>query len=221
MDDPALDPVAHQGALRGLARLNYFSRSLRLIWQPIRQFYTRNPRELRVLDIATGAGDLPIGLAKFAQQAGVPLKISACDMSPRALDFAAQRAQSERIQIDFFRLNALQDPIPAGFDIVLSSLFLHHLEEAEALAFLSNLKSSGCKLIVLNDLKRSRSGLWLAWLASRLLCQSPVVHADALKSAQGAFTKEEALCLAQKACLENVRIQSRWPCRFVLTAGAQ
>ena len=85
MDDPALEPRRHAEALRGLARINRWSGSVRILWGPLRMLARRRGgRTLRVLDLATGAGDLPIGLWRRAQRAGLPLELAACDASPRA-----------------------------------------------------------------------------------------------------------------------------------------
>src|SRR5687768_14936680 len=94
MDDPALDAGRHLHALRGLERLNRWSRSAKILWPALREAARAGPGELRVLDVATGAGDAPIQLAALAKRHGVSLRIEACDRSERALDHA--RMQAER-----------------------------------------------------------------------------------------------------------------------------
>ena len=70
MDDPALDRQRHFAALRGLAWLNGLSASASIVWKPIAQLARqRKVDRLRVLDIATGAGDLPIRLWHMARRA--------------------------------------------------------------------------------------------------------------------------------------------------------
>ena len=73
MDDPGLAPSLHHQALQGLERLNIISASVDLLWSQLRLI----PRDtkgnaLRVLNIATGGGDIPIGLARRARKEGRP-----------------------------------------------------------------------------------------------------------------------------------------------------
>ena len=92
MDDPALDPLEHRRALVGLARLNRYSGSTAVLWKPLVEFARRRPEQLiRVLDVATGSGDVPIGLWRKAKAAGIPLAVSGCDISPTAVKAATRQ----------------------------------------------------------------------------------------------------------------------------------
>ena len=71
MDQPGLDEQRHEQALRGLARINSWSNSARILWPPIRALARgAGSTPVRVLDIATGAGDLPIRLWHKARARG-------------------------------------------------------------------------------------------------------------------------------------------------------
>src|SRR5947209_11250822 len=93
MDDPGLDPAEHRRALLGLARLNRWSRSAAILWPVLREVAKRvSGRPVRVLDVATGAGDVPVGLWKRATAANLSVEIEACDVSATALAHAAASA---------------------------------------------------------------------------------------------------------------------------------
>ena len=68
------------------------------------------------------------------------------------------------------------------------------------------------------DLGRSLPGLAIAWLGTRLLTRSPIVHTDALLSVRAAFTPDEALDLARRAGWPAPRIERVWPCRWLLSS---
>ncbi|MEI6232866.1 MAG: methyltransferase domain-containing protein [Planctomycetota bacterium] len=218
MDDPALEEREHLRALEGLERLNRFSLSARHVWSALAPIVAANPNQtLRVLDIATGAGDIPISLCKMAETRGVKLEIHACDISPRALEFARARASASKASVHFFSHNALLDSIPAGYDVITSSLFFHHLETAQAGDLLTQMgRSTRCGLVV-NDLERSQVGWVLANVATRLLSSSPVVHVDGPLSVRAAFSLSEIGIMAKQAGLDNFKLQRRFPCRFVLS----
>jgi 2-polyprenyl-3-methyl-5-hydroxy-6-metoxy-1,4-benzoquinol methylase len=225
MDDPALDPRQHVAALRGLERINRWSGSVRIVWSAIAPLMTRDAappsrdgaNPLRVLDLATGAGDVPIGLARRAAAAGRALHVDACDASPRALDYARERATQAHADVRFFTLDVLREPLPSGYDVLTSSLFLHHLADADATALLAKMAAAGPRLVVVNDLQRDWRGLLLAWLGPHVLTRCPVVHADAIRSVRAAFTREEIRSLAARAGLRAATVQRRWPRRFLLT----
>src|SRR6476469_8228362 len=85
MDDPALDPGEHRRALAGLARLNAVSNSAGVLWPPIKRLAKELGRPVRVLDVATGSGDVPRALLARAKRAGVALEAVGCDISPTAV----------------------------------------------------------------------------------------------------------------------------------------
>ncbi len=108
MDDPGLAESEHVHALQGLERINRFSRSARLVWERIAPLLKKLPkRPLRVLDIATGAGDIPISLFQMAAKRGEQFEIEACDISPRAIAFAQVRAKLANAKDNFF----VHDPV--------------------------------------------------------------------------------------------------------------
>lgn len=220
MDQPGLDPVAHHQALRALARLNIASRSVELILKALKPLIENATRPLRILDLATGGGDTPIALARWARDRGLPMTIDGCDISPVALDHAKAAAAAENLAIEFFPLDAVRDPLPTGYDVMLFSLFLHHLTDAECVAVLRQ-ASRVTKHVIISDLHRSRLNLGIAYVASRLLTRSPVVHTDTLLSIRAAFTPDELRTIAQQAGLRDVVVNKAFPVRLLLTGQGQ
>jgi SAM-dependent methyltransferase len=217
MDDPAIDPAEHRRALEGLARINRWSRSDAVVWPVVKEVARRHSnRPIKMLDVATGAGDVPIALWRRAKLAGINVELSACDVSPTALDYAARNAAKCEAPIRFFQHNVVCDPLPGDYDLVVCSLFLHHLSETEATTMLRHMKDSA-DVVGVNDLARSRMNYVMVWLATRLLSRSPVVHFDGPASVQSAFTPSEAKALAERAGLIGAEVASRPPCRFLLT----
>jgi len=99
---------------------------------------------------------------------------------------------------------------------VTCSLFLHHLDDDDAVTALRRMADAAAIGIGAADLDRSQGGLLLAQIASRVLTRSPVVHTDAALSVRGAFTKSEARRLAERAGLQGAVVRAAWPYRWVL-----
>jgi SAM-dependent methyltransferase len=222
MDQPGLEPARHAHALRGLARINLLSRSAAILWPPLAAAARAvAPRPLRVLDLATGAGDVPLRLWRRARRAGLGLEISGCDVSPLAVEHARANALRAGAPISFFRHDALADPPPGEHDAVTCSLFLHHLDDEQAVRLLRNMARTA-PLVLVNDLVRGWLGMALAYAGTRLLTTSRVVHIDGLRSVAAAFTVAEVRRLAEAAGLHGAALTRHWPCRFRLawSAGA-
>ncbi len=218
MDQPGLDAVQHARALHGLERINFWSGSVRILWSPLRRLSARQrTASLRILDIATGAGDVPDGLWLKARRAGLDWHLQGWDVSPVAVDYARARALRRNADVCFQVHDALADDIPDGFDAIVCSLFLHHLAEDVAILLLQKLARAARHLVLIDDLERSLRGLLLARTATRLLSSSHVVHVDGPRSVEAAFTRDEARRLAEEAGLRGVTIERHWPCRYLLS----
>ncbi len=143
MDQPGLDEAQHVRALRGLGRINRVSRSVGILWPSIAGEARQSRGEtLRVLDLASGGGDVAIGLARRARRAGLRVGVEGCDVSPAAVAFASRSAEAAGVDVRFFRLDALKDRLPEGFDVLSCSLFLHHLSEDEAVELLRRMAAA-------------------------------------------------------------------------------
>jgi 2-polyprenyl-3-methyl-5-hydroxy-6-metoxy-1,4-benzoquinol methylase len=173
-------------------------------------------RPLRILDLATGGGDIPLGLWRRAQKTGVQVDILGIDISPCALEMAQARAERQQAALRFAQVDALRDELPGDHDIVMCSLFLHHLDEHDAIPLLGRMAAATRQMVLVNDLVRSRGGLMLVATAARLFTRSPVVWTDASRSVRAAFTVSELSDLARSAGMHDIRLTRHWFCRMLL-----
>jgi 2-polyprenyl-3-methyl-5-hydroxy-6-metoxy-1,4-benzoquinol methylase len=218
MDQPDLDSGSFVGALRALERINWMSRSAGILWPRIKELaLSRKKTDLRLLDVATGAGDVPLRLWRRAHKAGFNLQIEGCDLNQHAVAHASSRARDRGISARFFVWDAVENPFPERYDVVTSSLFLHHLDESDGLRLLGHMMQAAKHLVLINDLVRNRAGYWLAYVGTRVLSNSPVAHVDGPRSVESAYTLAEATELARRAGMEGARIERRFPCRYLLS----
>ena len=217
MDAPSLAVKDHHQALKGLERVNRVSFTVRSFFGVLESFAQAHTlTSLRILDIATGSGDLPIGLAKLAQKKGFKWHISGSDLSENALEHARARATQKGVAVDFFQLDLMNHAFPNDYDVIINSLFLHHIPEERIVDFLKHVYRVSVKLVILNDLIRCRPGLFLAHIVPKLLTTSKVVHWDAVQSVRNAFTLAEIEVLALQAGIKKFQLKPIWPFRYLL-----
>lgn len=219
MDQAGLDAGRHTAALSGLSRINWWSRTSAALWRAIEtEVNTDRKRTWKVLDVASGAGDIACRLVQRAAASGISLEMLGCDISPTAVAQAQQRARRLNLQnqVSFEVLDVLSQPLPSDYDLITCSLFLHHLEEHEVLGLLRKMTVAARRLVVVSDLRRTRVGYVLAWMGTRILSRSAIVHFDGPVSVEGAFTADEVLRLAKEAKMDGVELAYHWPQRFLL-----
>jgi len=216
MDAPDLDPDVHRLALAGLRRLNRVSGVSSVLYRRLLRLAPVNPkRPMRVLDVASGGGDLPVAWLVRARRQGFPLEVTALDRSETALAAAAAQAKRANVDLTLVQRDCLAESLPGGFDVVTCSLFMHHLSEPQGIRLIQEMWRASRRSVVICDLERSRLNLALVAAASRLVSRSEVVHHDAVASVRGAFTREELADLFQHAFGFTVPIRRSLPCRML------
>ena len=225
MDDRALDASSHIQALRGLARLNRLSRTADGLWAALAGMEVRHNGgggPVRVLDLACGSGDITRRLAALAARDGMPFEFDGCDRSGHAVEFADRQSRAGSTPTcRFFARDVLEGPLPDGYGYFVSSLFLHHLADGQAVRLFREMARAARRGFVVHDLERSTRGFLLAGVASRAFTRSPIVHADAVLSVRAAFSLEETIAMSILADLPGVRCTRRWPCRLLLSWAPQ
>ena len=167
----------------------------------------------RILDVGTGAGDMPIAFARHGW------KVVATDVNPHVLRVARARVAGvpgvEVIEADV-RALPLED---ASVDVAHCSLLLHHLAPEAAVAALRELRRVARRGVVVNDLRRGLLPLAATWVSVMALGRTPVTRADGLASARRAYTVPELDRLLAAAGL-SVRWRSAAWLPRVVTASA-
>jgi hypothetical protein len=114
---------------------------------------------LRILDLGTGSADIPMAMAEWGRAHQQKLQIIAVDLHPAAVEEARTRTASYP-EIEVRQGNALALPDePYSFDYVVSSMFMHHLSQAEAVELLRTMARLSRRGLVVNDLERQSMGV--------------------------------------------------------------
>ncbi|SEB43593.1 release factor glutamine methyltransferase [Tenacibaculum sp. MAR_2009_124] len=86
-------------------------------------------KEIKILDIGTGSGCIPISLKVHLPNA----KVSTIDVSPNAIDVAKQNAFINEVKVDFMNMDILESKgLPDTYDIIVSNPpYVRELEKEE------------------------------------------------------------------------------------------
>lgn len=175
------------------------------------------PREVRVLDIASGSADIPLAIARGARRAGVDVTIVVSDLSPQIVE-AARRQAATTPSITAEKADALDLPYDDGsFDIVLCTLALHHFTPDKAVILLQNMARVGRQVLVF-DIARSPLAYVGAVGLTRLLPMNAMTRHDAPVSVRRAYTVAEVRDLAHQAGLPRGSVHQAFPFRLVVKA---
>jgi hypothetical protein len=199
-------------SLQDVARLNALFGGRRLSVGHVARLAASVPagRRLTVLDIGTGSADVPVAIVRWARRAGRPIRVLALDHDGDTLRIA-RRHLADYPEIVLIRGDARALPARAGgVDLVISSLTLHHLEPDDVARALDEMDAVARAGLVVNDLARSRAGLLLVWLVTRVFARSALSRHDGPLSVRRAYTPAELLTLCDKAGIVNAVVR-RYP----------
>jgi ubiquinone/menaquinone biosynthesis C-methylase UbiE len=175
---------------------------------------------LRLLDVGTGAADIPRGLAQRAERAGMGLQIVATDVRPEIVAIARARAAENPVSSMEIRLGDADhiDATDGSFDVVHSSMVLHHLDPGPALAALREMARVASRAVIVNDLDRTEAWYLGARLLALLTTTNTYTRNDGPLSVRRAYRPNEVRQLAARAGLvEEARYRALPAYRYALT----
>jgi len=213
LDDPSADPATVARSLANIARANrWFGGRAAALWG-IDRLLCDQPtgRALSLLDIGTGAGDLPAAAVRRAARRGRVLRAIGLERSPVAAALAAGNG------LPVVLACAGQMPVRAGaVDIVLISQVAHHLS-ADAAVDLFRAASALARIgVVVADLRRSDVAVAAFRLGSAALGFDAVTRADGITSVRRGYQPGELAALAARAG-QSAEVRRRPGFRLVAT----
>jgi ubiquinone/menaquinone biosynthesis C-methylase UbiE len=217
------DPATLRDNLRDLTRANRLTGGARLSVRAV-SVLSSGLEEATVLDVGTGAADIPVALLADARARGRRLTVTATDSRAEVIE-AARAARPGLDAVEGLTLEVADGlALPyadTSFDVAHASLVLHHLEPEEAVALLREMARVTRRGVVVNDLARRRHTLLGAWLLSRACTRNRFSRHDAPLSARRAYTRPEAVELLARAGLRpvfdvDILIGHRWAIAAVL-----
>jgi ubiquinone/menaquinone biosynthesis C-methylase UbiE len=207
LDGPLDDPAVLRGNLRDLSRINRWFGGTRCSRRALERLLGRRTVPHTLLDVGTGAADIPVALIADGAKRGRPLRVTAVDSRQQVIDAALaldpSLATADGLVLAVSDGRSLDWP-DGSFDVVHASLLVHHLEPRDAIAFLKEASRVAKLGVIVNDLVRARRHYVGARVLLTLMTRNRYTRHDGPMSVQRAYTRMELRALLAGANLRPI-----------------
>jgi len=207
------------GALNDLARVNRYLGNGRAVLKHLAALHAETADEgFTVLDVATGAADIPVTIAKWGRQAGIRVGITAVDLDPIGIGIARRRCEPYP-EITLAVADGFALPFAnQRFDYVLLSKTAHHFTDDQVSRMIREFSRVARRGYIIVDLERNRVAYYLIYLLTRIFTRNRLSRSDGPLSVLKAYTPGELAALASRSGTSIFTV-SREPFWLLVLAG--
>jgi 2-polyprenyl-3-methyl-5-hydroxy-6-metoxy-1,4-benzoquinol methylase len=197
MDRPQPVSLELERDLQNLRHLNRWFGSYALIQYFLRR-WIKTGANMRIVDLATGSGDIPRLVVDHARTIGAIVKIDAVEQNLATVSIA-RKLSSAYPEISIIKGNILEFQAAEPYDMVLCSLVLHHFSSEDAVRLLRNCRELSREFVLVSDLRRSYLATIGVYVLTATIFREPMTRTDGRLSAARAFSFAEFRSLAEGA----------------------
>ncbi|TVQ75649.1 MAG: methyltransferase domain-containing protein [Flavobacteriales bacterium] len=216
MDEPNLSPTAFHENLREIVAINKFLGGANVTWKGIKRLDDCSP--ICLTDVGAGAGDVFDYIdQRLSLQDKKRVRFQALDIQPEAEQYSHKAFPHLKDRIHWI-IDDYKEVLanPGATDIVLASLFCHHLNDDELVDFLQRSIRHARKGVVINDLHRHPFAYYSIKLLTRWFSKSEFTKHDAPLSVRRGFTRREWQKHLAAAGISNYHISWQWAFRHLI-----
>ena len=140
MDRPQPVSPELESDLKRIRQLNRWFGSYRLVSRFMRR-WIKPGYQMRIVDLATGSGDIPRLIVDYARNIGAKVEIDALDRQSATLEIA-KKLSAAYPEISYHATNILDWSPAEAYDIVLCTLVLHHFSDEDAVSVLRRCRAA-------------------------------------------------------------------------------
>jgi len=213
MDSEETDLDTFRACLVDLARVN----RLTLAYRPTLTFLDRllnsghlpRDRALVIVDIGSGYGDMLRKVDRWAARRGIEVKLIGLDLNPWSARSAAEVTPKDR-PIRWLTANVFDFRPEERVDVIMSSLFTHHLDNAALVRFVAWMEANAGTAWFVNDLHRHPLPYHVFRFLSRALRFHDFVQHDGPISIARAFNAADWQLILARAGVPAGAAKVRW-----------
>jgi SAM-dependent methyltransferase len=221
MDTEAVSFEEFRACLQDLARVNRLTMAHRPTLAFLERVMRRHPGNggpVQILDVGSGYGDLLREVRRWALRWRLDVQLTGVDLNPWSRR-AAEEATPESDGIRFVTGDVFAYEPPEGVDIVISSLFTHHLSDPQVVRFLRWMQETARYGWFINDLQRHPLPYHFFRRFSRLAHYHRFVQHDGPVSIARAFSRADWQRLLREADLaEHAEVHWKFPFKLNVEA---
>jgi len=165
MDEPC-SYAELRDCLRDLTHVNRTILSYAPTLEWLGMFTHVRGKPLHIVDVGCGGGDTLRRIEHWAREKKLEVRLTGIDLNPHATR-AAREFSDGKTEIEWVTGDAYAYEPETEIDLVISSLFTHHLSDVQIVRFLCWMEAVAVRGWFINDLRRGR----LPYYAFRLLSQ--------------------------------------------------
>ncbi|MFV5693252.1 methyltransferase domain-containing protein [Flavobacterium sp. LT1R49] len=216
MDDFAMEGEILRDALDKIAQINQLLGGNQLTLRGVQSLIQdiSKSKEIRIVDVGCGNGDMLRTLADFGLKNNLKFQLIGIDANNFTIMHA--RKLSEKYSNISYQCEDIFDKSfeELKYDIVLCTLTLHHFKDDDIIHLLHVFNNNSNIGIVINDLQRSAVAYRLFEALCFVFRLNDMSREDGLISILRGFKKEELVSFSEKLNFSNYKIQWKWAFRY-------
>lgn len=214
MDALTLPDARYARVLTHLARINRLTLAARPTLSFVGRVAARHgKRPLKILDVGFGDGGMLRAIARLGAKQGVALDLVGIDLNPRSEDVARAMGTADLAPIRYLT-GDYRDLAGGGWDIILSSLVTHHMNDGERQDFLRFMEREAAAGWFVNDLHRLRLPFAGYPVLATCAMVDPIVRRDGQLSIARSFRVSEWRAMVAAAGIDGAKVQRWFPYRL-------
>ncbi len=205
LDSDSGSPAEIAASLADLRMVNRWFGGASTMCDLVREIVRKTgKKQLSLLDVGGASGDVSARIAGTLAREGVRVDFVILDRSAAHLNGTRRAVAGDALDLPF---------ADDSFDLVGSSLLVHHLEPGEVVRFVNESLRVARIAALINDLRRSPGHLALTY-AGFALYRSRLTRHDAPASVRRAYTVTEMRKLLQSTRAAGIEIRKHYLCRM-------
>ena len=215
MDDFTMEGVLFRDTLDKLEIINRFLGGNSVTIKGLKKLLKNQSKNktITIVDLGCGNGDVLRDVSKFGRKNNYSFKLIGIDANPAAIDYAKELSK-EYSELSFKTIDILSEDFKKqSYDVVLCTLFLHHLKNEELISFLKKTTENATIGLVVNDLHRHKLAYYLFKLIGFFI-KNKMVRQDGLTSVLRAFKRKDIENIAKEIKV-HFSIEWKWAFRYL------
>lgn len=203
MDLEQVGAEEHARVLAQLGRINRLTQGFRPTLRFLQEeIPTRiGSRPLHILDCGCGDGQGTRAIARWAERQAITAVVTGIDINADGIT-AARAVPNQSPRVRYIAADIFSYEPDAPIDIIVSSLFAHHLDDLRLPRFLQWMEKTARLGWMINDLRRSRFAHAVIWTYGRAAFQHRFIRHDGPLSVARSFVEDDWNAALRRAGIE-------------------